>query len=134
MKEAADAARAEFGVYERKDVQLREVQSCCVSPPLLAALSGSLPAEDAVLPCAVVLQNLKHTKSKGKKLDKTIASDTKSIGDNESTVQRLQEDAVRFAEEIEKKQAELVTAEEMLKGIQEECKVRFAPDIWCIAS
>ena len=47
-------------------------------------------------------------------------------------MQRLQEDAVRFAEEIEKKQAELVTAEEVLTGIQEECKVRFVSGIWFV--
>ena len=70
------------------------------------------------------MQNLKHTKSKVKKLAKSIAKDTSSIGENESTVQRLEEDTVRFAAEIEKMQTKLVDEEKTLESIKEECKVR----------
>lgn len=64
-------------------------------------------------------ENMKHAKTKAKKLDKSIKKDAVTVSETESEVENLQQDTERFAAEIEQTQTKLADAEAKLEAILE---------------
>ena len=64
-------------------------------------------------------ENLKHAKTKAKKLDKSLKKDAVAVSETESEVENLQQDTDRYAAEIEQTQAKLAEAETKLDAILE---------------
>eukprot|EP00041_Stephanoeca_diplocostata_P037900 m.1458495 g.1458495 ORF g.1458495 m.1458495 type:complete len:1290 (+) comp25122_c0_seq1:152-4021(+) len=88
LKEAADTAKAQFTVYERRDVKLR--------------------------------QNDADAKKKCEKIKKSIAKDESKINECTGEVTVLEEDIVKYNDELSDKESTLVKEEKKLSAIMEE--------------